>query len=240
MVGIIELKDVNRTYRMGSSEIFALKNVNLTLESGQIVVVLGPSGSGKTTLLNVIGGIDKCKGHISIDGKIITKMNKKDLTRYRRSTVGFIFQFFNLIPVFSAQENIEYAIELSHTSLSRREVVQKASKYLEAVELEKKALSFPSRLSGGEQQRVAAARAFAKEPRLLLCDEPTGELSVKEGKKVLSIIQQMVKDRSDLLVLLVTHNQEISKIAHKVIRLRSGEIDSITDQKPIDASQLNW
>lgn len=238
---MIELENVERTYKIGNQEINALKNLSLSLDKGQIVVVLGPSGSGKTTLLNVLGAIDHTSsGKIKVLDYELTKMNKKRKTEYRRKMVGFVFQFFNLLPIYTAQENVEYAVELANKKLSRKEVNAKSIEYLKLVGLESKANVFPSQLSGGEQQRVAAARAFAKSPKLLLCDEPTGELSVKEGIRVLSVIQDLVSNNPDLLVLLVTHNQKIAQIGHRVIRLRSGEIDSITEQKPVDAETLKW
>lgn len=238
------LKDVNRVYRMGNQNIFALKNLCLELESGKLVVVLGPSGSGKTTLLNLLGGIDHCtSGSIQVDGRTITSMKTNKLAEYRRGTVGFIFQFFNLLPIYTALENVEYAVELSLSKkkkMSRKETLTKAIEYLSAVGLEAKKDYFPSRLSGGEQQRVAAARAFAKEPQLLLCDEPTGELSSKEGVQVLSMIQKMVRQRSGMLAIIVTHNQKIADIGNIVVRLRSGEIDTVSEQEPVDAETVTW
>ncbi len=237
----VMLENVNRVYRMGDHEIHALRNISLNLELGQVIVVLGPSGSGKTTLLNVLGGIDRCTGNIIVNGQDITHLNKKELTLFRRETCGFIFQFFNLLPVFTAQENVAYALELrSKEKLSQKEVNERASEFLRKVGLYDKRFHFPSQLSGGEQQRVAAARAMAKSPQLLLCDEPTGELSVKEGKQVLAVIQSMVKEHPDVLTVLVTHNQKIASIGDLVIRLRSGEIDSIQKQTPISAEQLEW
>ncbi|NHJ01342.1 MAG: ABC transporter ATP-binding protein [Candidatus Heimdallarchaeota archaeon] len=238
-MSLVELENVQRVYQMGHSKIYALKNISLKLESGNLVVCLGPSGSGKTTLLNVLGGIDKCEGKICIAGKEITRFGKRKLSRFRRKHVGFIFQFFNLLPVYSALENVEYAVELSQKR-SRNETRLKAEEYLKAVGLYEKKDMFPSQLSGGEQQRVAAARALAKEPKLLLCDEPTGELSVKEGRLVLATIQKLVRTRPDTLTVLVTHNRKISEIADLVISLRSGTIDSITPQKPVDAMEITW
>ncbi len=237
--GIVTLENVNRVYHMGDHEIHALKDISLSLETGKLVVVLGPSGSGKTTLLNVLGAIDKCDGKITVNDLEITRLGKKQLTKYRRKKCGFIFQFFNLLPVYNALENVEYAIELA-TNLSRKEVTERATEYLRKVGLFEKRFHFPSQLSGGEQQRVAAARAMAKSPELLLCDEPTGELSVNEGKKVLTVIQNMVKERSDVLTILVTHNQKIAAIGDTIVRLRSGEVDSIEEQTPIPAEQLSW
>ncbi|MFX1517732.1 MAG: ABC transporter ATP-binding protein, partial [Promethearchaeota archaeon] len=238
--GFVRLRNVNRVYKLGDQQILALKNLTLDLAAGQLVVVLGPSGSGKTTLLNVIGGIDKCGGTIMVGDIDVTKLSKGKLTKYRREKCGFIFQFFNLIPVLNAMENIEYAVDLSRRKMSRSEVRTKTEEYIKKIGLWEKRFLFPSQLSGGEQQQVAAARAFAKEPDILLCDEPTGELSVKEGKKVLAIIQGIIKERANILVILVTHNQKISLIGNKVIRLRSGEIDSIETQTPIPAENISW
>ncbi|MFX0122233.1 MAG: ABC transporter ATP-binding protein [Candidatus Hodarchaeota archaeon] len=239
--GFVRLKNVNRVYKLGNQQIYALKNLSLELVSGQLVVVLGPSGSGKTTLLNVIGGIDKCEGTIKVGDIEVTKLSKGKLTKYRREKCGFIFQFFNLIPVLNAMENIEYAVDLSKgRKMTKNEVRAKTEEYIKKIGLWEKRFMFPSQLSGGEQQQVAAARAFAKEPDILLCDEPTGELSVKEGKKVLAVIQGIIKERPNILVIVVTHNQKISLIGNKVIRLRSGEIDSIVSQSPTSAENITW
>ena len=243
-MSFVVLQEVSRTYKMGNRIIYALKDVSLKLDAGQLVVVLGPSGSGKTTLLNVLGGIDHpTSGIIHVGNQEITKLNKKKLAAYRRNHCGFIFQFFNLLPVYNALENVSYAVELStEHKKSKKEVIIKSTEYLGAVGLEnEKQNYFPSQMSGGEQQRVAAARAFAKEPQLLLCDEPTGELSVKEGRQVLSVIQKMVHQaKNEMLVVLVTHNQKISQIGNLIIRLRSGEVDSITEQTPMDAETIEW
>ena len=236
---MVELQQVSRSYKVGKETITALNDITLDIAAGQLVVVLGPSGSGKTTLLNIIGGIDSCKGRVIVNGIEINKLRTGKLSNYRRSTVGFIFHFFNLLPVFNALENVEYAVELSH-KLTRKGVTQQSEEFLKAVGMYDKRYQFPSQLSGGEQQRVAAARAFAKKPLLLLCDEPTGELSVKEGKIVLSVFQEMIGNNPNLLVFLVTHNQEIAKIANKVIRLRSGVVDQIIEQVPVSAEDISW
>ena len=239
--GFVRLRNVNRVYEIGNQQIYALKNLSLDLSAGQLVVVLGPSGSGKTTLLNVIGGIDNCEGAINVGDIEVTKLSKGKLTKYRREKCGFIFQFFNLIPVLTAMENIEYAVDLSKSrKMSKSEVRAKTEEYIKKIGLWEKRFMFPSQLSGGEQQQVAAARAFAKEPDILLCDEPTGELSVKEGKKALAVIQGIIKERPNILVILVTHNQKISLIGNKVIRLRSGKIDSIESQTPTPAENITW
>lgn len=241
-MSIVELESVSRTYQVGGHDIFALLGVSLKLHPGELNVVLGPSGSGKTTLLNVVGGIDyPTSGLIRFGDLQITRLSNKELTAYRRKHCGFVFQFFNLLPIYTALENVEYAVELSGGSISRKQVEVKALEYLKAVGMEDKAHYFPSQMSGGEQQRVAAARAFAKEPQLLLCDEPTGELSVKEGRQILSVIQQLVTHtQKQMLVVLVTHNQKIAQIGNRVIRLRSGEVDSIKTQEPLNAHQISW
>ncbi|MFX1533554.1 MAG: ABC transporter ATP-binding protein [Promethearchaeota archaeon] len=242
-MNVAEIQNVTKKYRMGDHDIFALENVSLSLDGGQLVCILGPSGSGKTTLLNLLGGIDDVTtGSILVSGVNITKLSRKKLAELRRSNVGFIFQFFNLLPIYNAFENVEYAVELSLSrdkKMTREQVHAKALHYLKAVGLEHKRHYFPSQLSGGEQQKVAVARAMAKEPRLLLADEPTGELSVNEGKMVLKVIQQLSR-QSDVLVVLVTHNQEISKIGNMVVRLRSGEVDNIIEQTPVEAETLEW
>jgi putative ABC transport system ATP-binding protein len=238
------LEKVERIYEMGDQRIQALMDLTLKLESGKLVIVLGPSGSGKTTLLNVLGGIDKCtSGKIIVGNHEITKMRRGKLARYRRHEVGFIFQFFNLLPIYTALENVQYAVELSLSKkkkMTPREISSKALAYLASVGMADKKDHFPSRMTGGEQQRVAAARAFAKEPQLLLCDEPTGELSTREGTQVLSVIQKMVKGNPDLLAVLVTHNQKIAQIGDMVIRLRSGEVDTIKFQEPVVAETISW
>ena len=238
---MVVLENVSRTYTMGDHKIYALKDVSLTLEQGKLIVILGPSGSGKTTLLNVLGAIDKCEGTITVNGLEITRLNKRERTKYRREKCGFIFQFFNVLPVLNAIENVEYAVELAADKKLSRDVVRvRAGVQLKKVGLYSKRYNFPSTLSGGEQQRIAAARAFAKNPQLLLCDEPTGELSVKEGRQVLTVIQNLVKEESDIITVLVTHNQKIASIADVVIRLRSGEVDSIEYQTPMPAEELTW
>ncbi|MFX1252529.1 MAG: ABC transporter ATP-binding protein [Promethearchaeota archaeon] len=242
-MSVAEIQNVTKKYQMGEHAIFALENVSLSLGGGQLVCVLGPSGSGKTTLLNVLGGIDDVTtGSILVSGVDITKLSRKKLAGFRRSNVGFIFQFFNLLPIYNAFENVEYAVELSLSrdkKMTHEQIRAKALHYLKAVGLEYKRHYFPSQLSGGEQQKVAVARAMAKEPRLLLADEPTGELSVNEGKMVLKVIQQLSR-QSDVLVVLVTHNQEISKMGNMVVRLRSGEVDNIIEQTPVEAETLEW
>ena len=231
---VLQLEDVSRSYQMGLVEVKALTGVTLDIIRGEFIVILGPSGSGKTTLLNLVGGIDfPSSGKITADGIEITALNEKGLTDYRRNHIGFVFQFFNLIPTLTARENVEFAAELV-------DVPRDPSEVLEVVGLKERADHYPSELSGGEQQRVAIARALAKDPPILLCDEPTGELDFETGKHVLSAMR-MINEVSRKTVLLVTHNTAIGDIAHRVIRLRSGQIvEDERNQSPIDPQDLRW
>jgi len=231
---VLQLEDVSRSYQMGLVEVKALTGVTLDIIRGEFIVILGPSGSGKTTLLNLVGGIDfPSSGKITADGIEITALDEKGLTDYRRNHIGFVFQFFNLIPTLTARENVEFAAELV-------DVPRDPSEVLEVVGLKERADHYPSELSGGEQQRVAIARALAKDPPILLCDEPTGELDFETGKHVLSAMR-MINEVSRKTVLLVTHNTAIGGIAHRVIRLRSGQIvEDKRNQSPIDPQDLRW
>ena len=231
---ILELENVSRSYRVGSEEVKALKNVTLRVPRGEFVVILGPSGSGKTTLLNLIGGIDSpTSGRIEVDGVDISALGDRGLTGYRRNRIGFVFQFFNLIPTLTARENIEFAAEL----VSRP---RNAMKMLEMVGLKERANHYPTELSGGEQQRVAIARALVKNPPILLCDEPTGELDFETGRHILNE-RQVINKKDHKTVLLVTHNSAIGAIAHRVLRLRSGEIVEVKLNKhPLDPLELEW
>ncbi len=231
---LLELGNVSRTYTMGKIEVHALKNVSLEIGRGEFIVILGPSGSGKTTLLNLIGGMDSpTSGRIVSDGIDTTSLKEKSLTVYRRDHIGFVFQFFNLIPSLTAKENIEFAAELVKEPRDALETLQ-------IVGLEERADHYPSELSGGEQQRVAIARAIVKDPPLLLCDEPTGDLDFDTGKHILSAMRKINQERNKT-VLLVTHNTAIGEIADRVVRMRSGEIIEITEnQSPIDPQDLKW
>ncbi|MEE8373447.1 MAG: ABC transporter ATP-binding protein [Dehalococcoidia bacterium] len=231
---LIRVEDASRSYQMGAVEVKALKNVKLEVSRGEFIVILGPSGSGKTTLLNLIGGLDSLSsGKITVDGIDIAALNEKGLTGYRRNHIGFVFQFFNLIPTLTARENVEFAAELVENPRSPLEM-------LEVVGLKDREDHYPSELSGGEQQRVAIARAMVKDPPILLCDEPTGELDFETGKHILSAMR-MINETSRKTILLVTHNTAIGNIAHRVIRLRSGEIVEIrTNEFPADPQELRW
>ncbi len=230
------LENVSKTYQMGEVEVRALKDVNLTVSKGEFLVALGPSGSGKTTMLNLIGGIDSpSSGRIVVGGHDISKLNEKELTGFRRESVGFIFQFFNLIPTLTAMENVEFALDLVP-----REKRGSALEVLEQVGLGDRADHFPSQLSGGEQQRVAVARALAKRPPVVLCDEPTGELDYDTGIMILRLMRDISRQEK-CNFLMVTHNSAIAKIADKVVHLHSGEISKIdVNDNPEDPEDLVW
>lgn len=230
----LQLEDVSRSYQMGLVEVKALTGVTLDITRGEFIVILGPSGSGKTTLLNLVGGIDSpSSGKITVDGIEISALDEKGLTDYRRNHIGFVFQFFNLIPTLTARENVEFAAELVKEPRDPLEV-------LEVVGLKERADHYPSELSGGEQQRVAIARALAKDPPILLCDEPTGELDFETGKHILGAMR-MINELNRKTILLVTHNTAIANIAHRVTRLRSGEVvEDRRNESPIDPQDLRW
>jgi putative ABC transport system ATP-binding protein len=231
---ILQLEDVSRVYWVGAGEVKALKGVTLSVARGEFIVILGPSGSGKTTLLNLIGGMDSpSSGRIIVDGVDISAMDDKGLTDYRRRNIGFVFQFFNLIPTLTARENVELAAELVKDPRDTMEM-------LEMVGLRERADHYPSELSGGEQQRLAIARALVKDPPILLCDEPTGELDFETGKHILSKLRTINKE-DHKTVLLVTHNTAIGDMADRVLRLRSGEIVEVRpNQHPLDPLELKW
>lgn len=232
----VMLDKVSKTYHMGEIEVKALKEVDLTIPKGKFVVVLGPSGSGKTTMLNCIGGIDSpTSGKIVVGGNDISELNEKELTRFRRNTVGFIFQFFNLIPTLTARENVDFALDLVP-----KESRGSSQEILEQVGLGNRSNHFPSQLSGGEQQRVAVARALAKRPPVVLCDEPTGELDFDTGIMILRLMRDVSRNEN-CNFLVVTHNSAIAQMADTVVRLHSGEISSIeTNEDPKDPEDLVW
>ena len=232
----VSLESVSKTYTMGEIEVKALKEVDLTVTKGEFLVALGPSGSGKTTMLNIIGGIDSAtSGKITVGGHDISTLNEKELTKFRRETVGFIFQFFNLIPTLTARENVEFALDLVP-----KEKRGSALKVLEQVGLGERANHFPSQLSGGEQQRVAIARALAKRPPVVLCDEPTGELDYDTGIMILRLMRDISRQEK-CNFLMVTHNSSISRMADKVVHLHSGEISAVDiNENPEDPENLVW
>lgn len=230
----IEFKNVAKEYKMGEVTIKALDNTNFKIEKGELVVIVGPSGAGKTTTLNILGGMDKAtSGEVNVDGKSIEKLSGKELIKYRREEIGFVFQFYNLIQNLTAIENVELATEICKDSLDIEEVIKK-------VGLEDRKNNFPSQLSGGEQQRVAIARAIAKNPKLLLCDEPTGALDYKTGKQILKLLQEMaIKEK--MTVVIITHNGAIAPMADKVIHFKNGTVEKIEENKnPISIDEIEW
>jgi putative ABC transport system ATP-binding protein len=235
---LIELSQVTKSYPMGQVTVHALRGLDLDIARGEFVVLLGPSGCGKTTTLNLIGGLDKpTSGRILIGGEDIARYNQDRLTDYRRRKVGFVFQFYNLIPTLSAAENIEFALALNDHA---RDLHARALDLLSLVGLRERANHFPSQMSGGEQQRVAIARALANAPSMLLCDEPTGNLDADTGHQVLRVIRELNR-REGATVVLVTHNVAIAPMADRVVRLRNGRMDRMeTIEQPLDVAQLVW
>ena len=230
----LEVNELCKTYGSGAAQVKALSDVTFTLENGEFVVILGASGAGKTTLLNLLGGMDTAtSGSIVLDGKNVTGQTQKQLTLYRRNDIGFVFQFYNLMPNLTALENVEIAVEICADHLDPEKV-------LAEVGLSERLKNFPSQLSGGEQQRVAIARAIAKNPKLLLCDEPTGALDYKTGKMILQLLYDVCKQKNKL-VILVTHNTALAQIADKVLHIKSGCVERIEEnaaQRPI--AEVEW
>ena len=230
----IELKDVTKTYHVGEVDIHALSGINLSIEKGEFIVVAGASGAGKSTILNILGGMDTCtSGSIQVDQTRIDAMNERQLTDYRRYDIGFVFQFYNLVQNLTALENVELATEICKNPLDPATV-------LSQVGLAERMNNFPSQLSGGEQQRVAIARALAKNPKLLLCDEPTGALDYHTSKEILKLIED-VNQKYGNTVIMVTHNDAIKNMADRVIRLRDGQIrKNYVNETKIAAGDLDW
>ncbi|UKI18864.1 MAG: ABC transporter ATP-binding protein [Oscillospiraceae bacterium] len=233
-MAIAEFRNVSRVYSNGDHELRALDGVDLTLEEGKFVVILGPSGAGKSTLLNMLGGLDSpTSGSITVCGRDISSLTKNELADYRAETVGFVFQFYNLIPTLTVHENVALVKEIAKNPLS-------ATKMLEEVGLAEHAKNFPSELSGGEQQRVSIARALAKNPKILLCDEPTGALDSATGVLVLKLLLKMAREYGKTIVI-VTHNQNIAKMADTVIHVKNGRILSVQEQaNPAAADDIDW
>ena len=238
-IPVVEMAGVGRTFRTGAVDVRALDDVNLAFGRSELVVALGPSGSGKTTLLNLLGGLDRpTSGVIRYGAVDIAALSDGELGRFRRTHVGFVFQFFNLIPTLTAQENVEFAAEL--VSSDRQAIDARVGDLLSMVGLKDRADHFPSQLSGGEQQRVAIARSLAKDPDLLLCDEPTGNLDFRTGRQILEFLQELTTERGKTCVL-VTHNSAIAPIGNRVVRLRDGRVQSdVANPSPSPASQIEW
>ena len=230
----IEFKNVNKIYKMGEVEIKALNKASFNVEKGELVVILGPSGAGKTTCLNILGGMDSAtSGKVLVDNKDITNYSNKELIMYRRNDIGFVFQFYNLVQNLTALENVELAVQLCKDHLDPKTILNK-------VGLKDRMNNFPSQLSGGEQQRVAIARAIAKNPKLLLCDEPTGALDYKTGKQILKLLEQTAR-KEKMTVIIITHNASIAPMADKVIKFKNGSAsDIIINKQPKSIDEIEW
>ena len=230
----IEFKNVCKEYEMGEIKIKALDNTNFQIEKGELVVIVGPSGAGKTTALNILGGMDTAtSGNVIVDGKEVTKFKNKELIGYRRDDIGFVFQFYNLVQNLTAVENVELATQICKDSLDPESVLEK-------VGLKHRMNNFPSQLSGGEQQRVAIARAIAKNPKLLLCDEPTGALDYKTGKQILKLLQDTAR-KENMTVLIITHNGALAPMADKVIHFKNGTAEKVEiNENPKPVEEIEW
>ena len=233
-MAFVEFHDVGKTYHMGEVEINALHDASFEVEKGELVVIVGPSGAGKTTLLNILGGMDTLStGRVIIDGEDISAYNRKQLTEYRRHDVGFVFQFYNLIGNLTALENVELANQICRNPLDAAQVLQN-------VGLGSRVKNFPSQLSGGEQQRVAIARALAKNPKLLLCDEPTGALDYQTGKAILQLLQDTGR-KTGMTIIIITHNGALTDMADRVIQVRNGTIKSVKlNENPKNIAEIEW
>ena len=234
MSEFVTLKDVKKIYQMGEVEIMAAAGIDFEIKKGEFAVVVGASGAGKTTVLNILGGMDTAtSGEGIVDGNDITTYNTKQLTAYRRDDIGFVFQFYNLVPNLTALENVELALQICKDPLDAMAV-------LEDVGLGERAANFPAQLSGGEQQRVSIARALAKNPKLLLCDEPTGALDYNTGKAILKLLQDTCRKKG-MTVILITHNSAIAPMADRVIKIKNGKVSKVTlNENPISVETIEW
>lgn len=233
-MAFVEIIDEHKRYKMGESVISANDGISFEIKQGEFAVIVGPSGAGKSTVLNILGGMDQAdEGLVKVDGVDITQFNKKELTKYRRDDVGFVFQFYNLVPNLTAKENVELAAEISKNALDAEEVLRE-------VGLGERLDNFPAQLSGGEQQRVAIARALAKQPKLLLCDEPTGALDYETGKQILKLLQDTCVN-TGTTVIVITHNQAIAPMADRIIEINNAKVRKVTlNPKPTSVADIEW
>ena len=234
MKEFVVLQDITKIYKMGEIEIRAADNISISIDKGEFVVIVGPSGAGKTTVLNILGGMDTAtSGKLLVDSEDITAYNSRKLTEYRREDIGFVFQFYNLVPNLTALENVELALQICRDPLDAKEV-------LEEVGLGDRLNNFPAQLSGGEQQRVSIARALAKNPKLLLCDEPTGALDYNTGKSILKLLQNMCRERG-MTVIVITHNQAIAPMADRLIHIKNGQVSQMElNENPMSIDDIEW
>lgn len=234
MKDFVKLQDITKIYKMGEIEIRAADNISFSIDKGEFVVIVGPSGAGKTTVLNILGGMDTAtSGILLVDGDEITAYNPRRLTEYRREDIGFVFQFYNLVPNLTALENVELALQICRDPLD-------AKKVMEEVGLGDRLNNFPAQLSGGEQQRVSIARALAKNPKLLLCDEPTGALDYNTGKAILKLLQNMCRERG-MTVIVITHNQAIAPMADRLIHIKNGQVSQMElNEHPVSIDDIEW
>lgn len=230
----VRMEKVSKVYRMGEIEIRAVDEIEFSIDQGEFVVIVGPSGAGKTTVLNILGGMDTAtSGHVWVDGNDIAQYSAKQLISYRRDDIGFVFQFYNLIPNLTALENVELALQICKDPLD-------AEKVLNEVGLKERLNNFPAQLSGGEQQRVSIARALAKNPKLLLCDEPTGALDYQTGKAILKLLQDMCRQRG-MTVIVITHNSALAPMADRVIKIKNGKVSSMKmNEHPTNVEEIEW
>ena len=234
MAAFVELKHITKIYKMGEVEIRAVDGIDFEIEKGELVVIVGPSGAGKTTVLNILGGMDTAtSGKILVDGSDITRYNERQLTSYRRDDIGFVFQFYNLVPNLTAKENVELALQICKEPLNAQTV-------LEDVGLGNRLDNFPAQLSGGEQQRVSIARALAKNPKLLLCDEPTGALDYNTGKAILKLLQDMCRQKG-MTVIIITHNSALAPMADRLIKIKNGKVAKMEKNiSPVSVDLIEW